>query len=140
MGYLYLSIVHMTYGNFIGLEIISNNVHIYLAYLQMIKLLVLLLVLDAQVFKQLSRLTKVQVESLSTNAQKFTTTEFSERLLNSFKGPDCLTNFRLIGRKVQHAYARPVPFNCNDFSLYSYTYRISFNNVLPWKVSPFFTK
>merc|ERR1711934_1333566 len=45
-------------------------------------------VLDAQVFKQLSRLTKVQVESLSTNAQKFTTTEFSERLLNSFKGPD----------------------------------------------------
>lgn len=68
-------------------------------------------VLDAQVFKQLSRLTKVQVESLSTNAQKFTTTDFSERLLNSFKGPNCLTNFRLIGRKVQHAYARPVPFN-----------------------------
>ena len=88
----------------------------------MIKLLVLLLVLDAQVFKQLSRLTKVQVESLSTNAQKFTTTDFSERLLNSFKGPNCLTNFRLIGRKVQHAYARPVPFNCNDFSLYSYIY------------------
>ena len=126
-----MSIVHMTYGNFIGLEIISNNVHIYLAYLQMIKLLVLLLVLDAQVFKQLSRLTKVQVESLSTNAQKFTTTEFSERLLNSFKGPNCLTNFRLIGRKVQHAYARPVPFNCNDFLLYSYTYHISFINVLP---------
>ena len=92
------------------------------AYLQIIKLLVLLLVLDAQVFKQLSRLTKVQVESLSTNAQKFTTTDFSEKLLNSFKGPNCLTNFRLIGRKVQHAYARPVPFNCNDFSLYLLLY------------------
>ena len=96
----------------------------------MIKLLVLLLVLDAQVFKQLSRLTKVQVESLSTNAQKFTTSDFSERLLNSFKGPNCLTNFRLIGRKVQHAYARPVPFNCNDFSLYLFVRETCFKLVV----------
>jgi len=68
-------------------------------------------VMDAQVFKQLSRLTKAQVQSLSTNAQKFTSGEYSEKLLNAMRGPTCLANFKRIGRRVQHAYGRPVPFN-----------------------------
>jgi len=68
-------------------------------------------VMDAQVFKQLSRLTKAQVESLSGNAQKFTPTEFAEKIKNSMRATTDLANFRRIGRRVQHAYGRPVAFN-----------------------------
>ena len=68
--------------------------------------------MDAQVFKQLSRLTKAQVESLSTNAQKFTSVDFAEKLKNAVRGPIDLADFRGIGRRVQHAYGRPVAFNC----------------------------
>jgi len=68
-------------------------------------------VMDAQVFKQLSRLTKAQVESLSTNAQKFTSADFAEKLNNAVRGPIDLADFMRIGRRVQHAYGRPVAFN-----------------------------
>merc|ERR1719495_2685453 len=68
-------------------------------------------VMDAQVFKQLSRLTKAQVQSLSTNAQKFTSTDFAEKLVASWRGPTSLADFRRIGRRAQHAYGRPVAFN-----------------------------
>jgi len=68
-------------------------------------------VMDAQVFKQLSRLTKTQVEALSTNAQKFTSTDFAEKLVASWRGPTSLADFRRIGRRAQHAYGRPVAFN-----------------------------
>lgn len=40
-------------------------------------------VLDAKVVKHLSRLTKNQVECLSVNAQKFTVTEFADKLFAS---------------------------------------------------------
>ena len=71
--------------------------------------------MDAQVFKQLSRLTKTQVEALSTNAQKFTSTDFAEKLVASWRGPTSLADFRRIGRRAQHAYGRPVAFNCEYF-------------------------
>ena len=66
-------------------------------------------ILDAQLFKNLSRLTKNQVEALSTNAQKFNSHDFAERLLEVFEetGVSMAENFKILGDQYQHFLARP---------------------------------
>ena len=79
-------------------------------------------VLDAQVFKQLSRLTKNQVESLSTNKQKFTLQDFAERLatqLNSDNGNPRISEYRSLGNKFCYIFQRPPALRhlCGSFEI-----------------------
>ena len=71
--------------------------------------------LDAQVFKHVSRQTRTMVSNLSTNAQTFTDLEFAEKLQayfdNSFgtnratpKAPAVYRNLQLLGKKFAHSF------------------------------------
>lgn len=65
--------------------------------------------LDAQNFKQLSRLTRCQVEALSTNKQKFIMSEFGDKLRSFLNNNGGIANgqgFQKMGQKWTHIYQR----------------------------------
>lgn len=65
--------------------------------------------LDAQNFKQLSRLTRSQVEALSTNKQKFILSEFGDKLATFLSDNGGLANgrgFQTLGKNWMHVFQR----------------------------------
>lgn len=77
--------------------------------------------LDAQVFKHLSRLTRTQVEGLSANSQKFNTSDFADKLFDYFHdtfdpeiaaqrvGRNILPQHYVeLGNKLQHVLVKPI--------------------------------
>ena len=73
--------------------------------------------LDAQVFKHVSRQTREMVSNVSTNAQTFANSEFAEKLQAFFEGsyvideenstvPPTYQRFQLLGQKFTHRFRR----------------------------------